>query len=366
MNTVKQVKLLIVIIFAIPIWEVQAKDYPHNELSGYVMLDHDIFDGYFNENSNLNEDNNINLNQSELRRARLSLKTKWSDNWQSKFQLDLADGIKVKDAYLQYQGWNGVNLSVGQFKEPFGLERQSGSRNLSMIERSMMSDSLAPGRNLGLMFSGQQSSVNWQIGYFQDDNVEKTNALTGRVAWAPVDEKHNLLHLGLAVSERSLHGEEFRINQTFEIHGADSLLEGDRFYADKNSLYGAEIAYGFKGFLAIAEWQQADVLSTTKENYQYEGSYLQLSYLFSGKQRKYRQGSLGKVKSNNDWEVSARFSQLDLLSENESADTYSLGVNYYFNKDTKLMFGYTKAEHFINNLSQGTGEAISFRLQYSF
>jgi phosphate-selective porin OprO/OprP len=360
MRTVKNVALMMAGMCALPHLGVHAEDYPEYKVSGYVMLDHDIFDPSFTENGDESQ------SESEIRRARLSLKTQWSDNWKSKFQLDVADGLEVKDAYLQYQGWQWLDVTVGQFKEPFGLETQSGSRNLSMVERSMVSDSLAPGRNTGLMISGQQSSVHWQLGYFQDDNPEKTNAVTGRLAWAPLDDKHHLVHVGLAISERSLHGEEFRINQSFEVNGADSLFEGYRFNADQNSLLGAELAWRYEGLLATAEWQQADVLSTTGESYEYHGGYLQLSYLFSGDQRQYSHGSLGKVKGDNDWEISSRYSQLDLLNENESANTFSLGVNYYLNKETKLMLGYTQAEHFIDHVSQGKGDAVSLRVQYSF
>jgi phosphate-selective porin OprO/OprP len=360
MQTAKMIALLAVGISAVTHFGVRGEDYPLNKLSGYVMLDHDIFDASFTE------DNDENQSESEIRRVRFSLKTQWGDNWKSKFQIDIADGVEVKDAYLQYQGWQWLDVTVGQFKEPFGLETQTGSRNLSMDERSMMSDSLSPGRSTGLMFTGQQSSLNWQLGYFQDDNLEKTNAVTGRLAWAPLDDKHNLIHVGLAMSERSLHGEEFRINQTFEVNGADSLFEGERFNAEQNSLYGVELAWRYKGLLTTAEWQQADVLSTAGENYAYQGGYLQLSYLFSGNQRKYNQARLGKVKGNNDWEISSRYSELDLINENESAKTFSLGANYYLNKATKLMMGYTQAEHFINNISQGKGDALSLRLQYSF
>ncbi|WP_340679386.1 porin [Paraglaciecola sp.] len=360
MKSTKRIAVLLASICTFSHLAVHAEDYPQNKVEGYLMLDHDIFDAAFTE------DNSDSQSETEIRRARLSLKTKWSDNWKSKFQLDVADGIEVKDAYLQYQGWQWFDVTVGQFKEPFGLETQSGSRDLSMIERSMMSDSLAPGRNTGLMLSGHQSSFNWQLAYLQDDNPEKTNAVTGRLAWAPLDDNHNLVHLGLAISERNLHGEEFRINQSFEVHGADSLFEGERFNAEQNSLLGAELAWRYKGLLTTAEWQQADVLSTTGETYEYQGGYLQLSYLFSGKQRKYDHGSLDEVEGNNDWEISTRYSQLDLLNENESAKTFSLDVNYYLNNETKLMMGYTQAEHFIDNISQGKGDALSFRVQYSF
>lgn len=360
MSTVKNVALMVASMCAVPHLGVHAEDYPEYKVSGYIMLDHNIFDPSFTE------DGDESQSESEVRRARFSIKTQWSDNWKSKFQLDVSDGIEVKDAYLQYQGWQWLEITVGQFKEPFGLETQSGSRNLSLVERSMMSNSLAPGRNTGLMISGQQSSVNWQLGYFQDDNPEKTNAVTGRLGWAPLNDKHHLIHLGLGISERSLHGEEFRINQSFEVNAADSLFEGDRFNAEQNSLIGAELAWRYKGLLTTAEWQQTDVLSTTGENYEYQGGYLQVSYLFSGDQRKYSQGSLGKVKGKNDWEITSRYSQLDLLNENESAKTLSLGINYYLNKETKLMMGYTQAEHFIDNISQGRGDALSLRVQYSF
>ncbi|XQF91848.1 porin (plasmid) [Pseudoalteromonas espejiana] len=89
---------------------------------------------------------------------------------------------------------------MGQQKEGFGLEKLTSSRNLLMLERSMISEAFSPGGVvLGISLSGDIASVNWQLGYYEPDEDEATSAITGRVAWVPWQQDTNLLHLLLGL-----------------------------------------------------------------------------------------------------------------------------------------------------------------------
>lgn len=177
-----------------------ADDYPTFKFSGNIMLDYDRFDANFLEAAD-EGDSNV-----ELRRLRLDFESDISQNWRAKLSVEAKEGGEVKNAYVKYTGWEIADFTLGKQKEPFGLEHLISSKKLSIIERSMSSNVIAPGRSYGIKAAGNQGLVNWHVGYFQNDNSEKGNAVTGKVTWAPWFEDKNLVHLGASFSERSLHG----------------------------------------------------------------------------------------------------------------------------------------------------------------
>lgn len=339
-----------------------ANEYPSIEFSGNVMLDYDYFEANFLESPETDQ----SQRELEVRRFRLRAESDLSADWYAKLSLDASEGSEIKDAYIKYDGWELADITVGRQREPFGLERLMSSKNTLMIERSIVSNIIAPGRSYGLKASGKKKSINWQLGYFQDDNSQRSNAITGRLAWRPWKEDKNFVHIGASFSERNLKGDVFRVNEALEVNGADSLVEGRRFDADSASLVGAEWLWQQDGFVSMAEWQQSKVKAEDGTEYLYQGGYMQFSYLFSGKNRKYKNGVLRSVKTENDWEITTRYSQLTLDEENREAKVFSAGVNYYLNKDLKLMADYLNAEYIDDGTSSGASDAISFRVQYKF
>jgi len=330
------------------------------DISGYVMFDYDNVDGGFFEH----DDESASL--SEIRRARLSLKSEFARDWKTKLQLDFSgDSADIKDAYLQYTGWKWANITIGKQKEAFGLEKLTSSRNALMIERSIVTEALAPGRSLGIAANGGNKQLTWQLGYYQLDETEDASAITGRLSWLPWQQGKNLVHLGLAFSERDLNGSEFRLNETLEVHSADSLFEGEQLIAEQQSLQGVEFLWQQAGFTTMAEWQQSTVTDVNDSEYDYQGGYVQFSYQLSGDNRRYKNGKLGAVTTPG-WEITSRFSQLELVTEQREAQIYSLGVNYTVNKNLKFMADYIKAKQFEFELEQDFSDAISLRVQYSF
>ncbi len=330
------------------------------DISGYVMLDFNSFDSAFLEDSDESE------SIAKIRRARLSFKTQLTNNWNAKFQLGFANNeTEVKDAYIQYKGWEWADFTIGQQKEAFGLEKLTSSRNLLMIERSISTEAIAPGRSIGVSAAGKLSSVNWQIGYYQPDESETASAITGRLTWLPWQQKDNLLHLGASFSERDHNGSEYRINEYMEVYFSDSLIEGEKLLADNISQQGIELLWLNNSFSLMAEWQKSEVTDINNVNYNYNGGYIQMSYLLSGAHKKYKNSVLG-ASSSKGWELTSRYSQFTLEEESQEAKTYSLGINYSVNKKLKFMADYINAERYIDNINIESGNAVSLRMQYAF
>jgi phosphate-selective porin OprO/OprP len=329
------------------------------KISGEIMLDHDSFDAGFMEDSESSQ------KLSEIRRARLGFKTDLMDDWKAKLKIDFSDdNAEIKDAYIKYKGWEWADITIGKQKEGFGLERLTSSSNTLMIERSLVTSALAPGRSLGINLSGDEDIFNWQLGYFQPEENENTSAITGRVAWLPWREENKLLHIGVAFSERDLDGTEYRINEKMEVHTADSLIEGNNILANKESLQGIELLWQHSGITALAEWQQSTVTDTSNAEYDYQGGFLQVSYQLSGANRQYKKGVLGSANSSG-WELTSRYSQFELIEEAHEVEAYSIGLNYTVNKNLKFMANYINAEQFYDD-KELTDNAIALRVQYTF
>jgi phosphate-selective porin OprO/OprP len=330
------------------------------KISGNLMLDHDIFDSGFLEDGDSSE------KRSAIRRAGLSLKTELMDDWKAKLKVDFSgENIELKDAYIKYKGLSWADIVIGKQKEGFGLEKLSPSRYAIMIERSLVTSALAPGRSHGINLSGGETKFNWQLGYFQPEEHESSTAITGRFAWLPWREENELVHIGLAFSERDLDGKEYRVNEKMEVHTSDSLIEGNKFLANKESLQGIEFLWQQAGFTALAEWQQATVTDTDNVEYDYKGGYLQISYQLSGGNREYKNGELGKV-IHSGWELTSRYSHYELTDEANKVKTFAIGVNYTVNDRLKFMVDYIKAEQLEDSNKLSIDNAISLRAQYGF
>ena len=104
---------------------------------------------------------------------------------------DEDDSTVLKDAYAQMRFSRAIRLRVGQFKIPGGREFQTSARSIDFMERSALSTSVAPGRDIGAMLAGEIGRrLDYQAGVFAGDGrgresrAGRTSA--GRVAWTIV------------------------------------------------------------------------------------------------------------------------------------------------------------------------------------
>ena len=137
-----------------------------------------------------------------------------SANFAKPLLLDAVFGYKL-------QGTN--KLSIGQFKVPFGLENLTSSTNLDTINRSQVTETLVPGRDVGIQVNGIRelnkygsSQVEYALGVFNgsginvaDDNDRKD--IAARAVWKP---GINGLSIGLAAYNGSLGTTNIAHNRT--------------------------------------------------------------------------------------------------------------------------------------------------------
>ncbi|HET8701841.1 MAG TPA: porin, partial [Nitrococcus sp.] len=148
---------------------------------------------------------------TEIRQARLSAQGTIYRDWEYKNEIDFAGGaVNPADVYLRYTGLP-VELTVGYFKEPFGLEQLTSRRYITFMERSL-ADVFVPGRNIGIgaAYHGKRYSATVGVfgkGFKSPDSSSRENdegiGVTGRFTFDPLLQKERLVHLGIAASHRT-------------------------------------------------------------------------------------------------------------------------------------------------------------------
>ena len=96
-----------------------------------------------------------------FRRFRPYIEGSIHKDWLGKFQWDMgkaedSNEIAVKDAYMQYKGFEGVQISVGNKAFPFSREYLTSSKKTQLVERTFVGDHNygTPDRTLGAHLTG--------------------------------------------------------------------------------------------------------------------------------------------------------------------------------------------------------------------
>lgn len=140
---------------------------------------------------------------TEIRRARLYLQGKMYHDWGYKLQYDFANtgsnGKGIADAFITYDGFDDVQLKVGNFKDPFMLQEQTSSKFTLFTERGIPA-AFAAGRHIGVMAS--TSHKHWSLaGALLGDKVNTDGGenfddegwgASTRFTFAPINEKPKL------------------------------------------------------------------------------------------------------------------------------------------------------------------------------
>jgi phosphate-selective porin OprO and OprP len=320
------------------------------------------------------------------------------DDFIYKTQFDFAGAGtgQFKDVYVGYTGLDFMDIKVGQFKEPFGLEELTSSNDITLMERSPII-SLVPSRETGVMIADEILSkrMTWAVGAFKNSNAfgdgEENDAengdwdITGRITGLPwyEDSGRKLLHLGVAGSHREWSDEALRIRSRGSYSRSDYLVDTAAFNADSLDLLGGEAALVYGLASVQAEYIFADVDPSIGNSESIHSYYVQGSYFVTGESRPYKAGIFCRVKPNHNfslknrefgaWELTARYSYLD-LSDITAANAagggdlndLGFGLNWYMNPNARILWNYIHSEG-----DQGTGldqdaDIFQMRLQYDF
>ena len=327
-------------------------------------------------------------NGMNLRRTRFAVKAQLDKNWYGELDTDWTSGTpELKDAYLAFTGVEGLEIKAGNFKENFSIQRNTTSRYLMFMERAMVTY-LAPSRHLGLnarysnkwfwasagVFGPELSSAEEQT-FMEDNNKDygynEGLSYTGKLVFRPLYKSTtSSLHIGGAVSYRdpkvtSTDGYgigRFSSRNSTSINRKKYLDTDDVKGLDHELAWTVELAGHWKQLryetAYIARGMYLDQAVNPLPAQWAEGWYAQASWLlFGGTQNYDADGAkYTRTTSEHKWgnlEIAFRYEYADFntgkLFSSKVADTnifggsgeaYTIGLNYYPNKNVKIVLNW--------------------------
>lgn len=314
-----------------------------------------------------------------IRRARVALSAVMSEDWKSTIEIDFAAGkIQLLDANLAYSGLENFEFKIGNMKENFSMDCLTSSFNLPFLESSMSSDAFAPSFHLGTMGIYQNRGLNASVGLFfqpissasvadeysslNKQGIYSGHSLTGRVFYNPFYSSEDYaLHIGAALSYRKpaplISGKygniSFDSRSGSYINNKKYLSTGSITGVENTSLAGTELAFYYKGLRFQSEYIHSQTAIKESDPFNFNGYYLYAGYMLFGGKHKYdaKSGRFSRPSLGNDWgdlEILARYDYVNLNHRDVkggSCNAFTLGLNYYINKNVRFMLNYQYNNH---------------------
>lgn len=118
-----------------------------------------------------------------LRRLRFGMQGRFVEEFNFRVEMELAGSLgnatglraQLTDAYVNWSRFDSANIRVGQFKTPFGYEQLYNDPRLYFVERSLVNDRLAPGRQIGAQVGGEawDERFNYAVGLFNGNGTNQ-------------------------------------------------------------------------------------------------------------------------------------------------------------------------------------------------
>jgi phosphate-selective porin OprO and OprP len=311
--------------------------------------------------------------------------------------------LVVQDAWANLRYLPEAQLEFGKFKAPVGLERLQSPTNTWFVERALPTQ-LVPNRDLGLMLQGvvREGLFSYQLGWLNgtNDNTQTSNGdvdtgddkdLVGRVFLLPFQDAGIAALQGLGLGFAATYGREEGTPGSYKTSGQQTFFAfrsgvtnaGVRYrYAPQAYWYWGpfgllgEYVYNSSGYRRPGSndvrandsaWQLSVAWALTGENESYKGLLPSASFEPS-------RGSWGA------FEAVARISQLkvddsvfdanfaDASVSTEAAKLWSVGINWYLNRNVKLSLDYdrTTFRSYDGNPNRHAEGVILSRFQLAF
>jgi len=325
------------------------------QVGGRIMVDAASYD-----------EDNVDLtgeNGTEFRRARLFVAGTMFHVWDWKAQYDFAgNGTDVKDAYIRYTGFKPAKITVGQFKQPFGLEELTSSKYITFMERAMPTAAFATARRIGLGANGARDNWTWAASLYGREEGDNTAGDEGygvgaRLTWAPWNEKTKVLHVGVAGAWEDPNDNGVRFRSRPESHITSTRMVDTGNFPDPDTFtkYGLEAATVLGPFSLQGEYMMVNASDDTLQDPDFDGGYIYGSWFLTGESRAYKKGAFSRVSpksvvgkgGHGAWELALRYSTINLDDggfNGGEEDNITVGLNWYATKYIRFMANYVHTD----------------------
>ncbi len=296
------------------------------------------------------------------------------------------------------------HLKVGYFKEPFGLEQQTGEEYLLFMERSL-ANAFVPARHMGLMAYNdlnEEQTLSWFTGTFREGSGDKTFleysnegdwGTTTRLVWLPYYDAASggryLAHLGGAYEFTGANNNNADA-KTFTLIpeiNAQTPFSTVTIPCNDFQLYNFEAAIMNGPLLVQAEYMAAALPEIRGPNVFLDGGYIEALYLLTGENHNYnlpgkfiqgvtpfepffhvRDADNNIITGWGAWEIGARLSFIDLNNDRVGggrAVNYTFGLHWYLTNNCSVMYNFIHS-NFDRRGIDSTCDINGIRVEYHF
>jgi phosphate-selective porin OprO/OprP len=341
-----------------------------------------IWDAISTDADTGNEDDDVE--GTELRRARLGFEGKIY-NMGYKFEADFAGGeADIKDAYVSYGNkltdTTKYGVKLGQSHIPFGLNTKISSKYMTFMDRPWFADSdVSPARESGAVVSLNDKDYKWtfaagltngEIDGGETQNNGSTFAMRG--SFVPYQNGSDVFQIGAGYLTKG-GGDDFRFRQRLVSHidGDRPLDTGTIADFDGSDAFTVDAMGVFGSFHAMAEYLDYTIERETADDIDVDGYAVEVGYFLTGESLKWKKGYTSGISPKSQygaWQIAARFESLEIDDDTagvDEGDKWTVGVNYYPTKNTRLMLNYDKVTDLtVNGVSSDEEpSALKFRAQ---
>ncbi|OGW13205.1 MAG: hypothetical protein A3G93_12115 [Nitrospinae bacterium RIFCSPLOWO2_12_FULL_45_22] len=326
-----------------------------------------------------------------IKRARINAAGTLFKNTEFKAEIDFGEGkdANLTDGYINLTHLPFARIMLGQYKEPFSLEQLTSFRFVDFVERSIIANNIAPGRDIGAMLHANlfNGMLGYGVGIFngngrnkkRDENDDKDVA--SRVYLRPFIKSGMPFLKGLQLGGAFTWGNQEGTPGNLVVPGSETGIvtwtKGVR--NDSRRLRsGAELAWLLGPLSLKGEWmrtQWADLeFSGKRHDLDVAGWYGSVSWFLTGEKENLKEGVFGRVKPKHNFnparggwgalELAARYESLDVdqgifkqgfATGTDRVNSFTLGANWYPHNMFRVSLNYVRNE-FDDNLSDLKGD----------
>lgn len=385
-------------------WNVYSNDYFSSIFVGAIALDRQKW-LYQDVESELQVGDNSLSDGGEIRALRFGIggALKFDKHWiytiagatnsfDKGFDTNTSDNVTFFDWRLDIPTAFNTTLSIGKQKEPISMERLMGMVFLPNQERSVVSDTLMPSRNVGMVLSGSNvaQTVSWAGGLFNDwldddgSISENSTQFVARSTWLPYEseDESEIIHLGFGYRYSNAK-EAIRFASEPEFNLSPTYIDSGLFEAEHVTTYNYEASWRSGPYWLASEFVRTDIDAPSLNDPSLFGYHISAAWALTGEMRSYNKKSgtfsptpvARSVEQNGwgAWELTSRWSVFDGNNGSIAAGKskiFSLGVYWWLTPKLNLSLNYRHITldrcSFISNSCdlQGTSSGVNTRMLF--
>jgi len=276
-------------------------------------------------------------------------------------------GAILEDANIAWdpQGMGKFRIVFGQYKVPFGHQEMTSSGSQQFVDRSLVSNEYARGRDIGVSVQGAvwSNKLEYRAGMFNGNGLTRPgndNAkfqYNARLMWQP---NGNQVLAQRAWVSGALYSEADFESTTVPLYAFGLNYEHNDFHLTttgndfKSDAVGIDGVFKFKGIFATAEYFWRERTPETGGKFNADGFFVQGGVMLNRRRT---------------WEAALRYGDREVNSTvgNDDITEVRGGISYYYRRHTlKFQMDFGRVETGLGATSGNKRQDNELRLQSQF